>query len=134
MKPLPDNGALDAEKSYYNYRLSCARMVVENLFGRLKGRLCCLSKQNECSVESMSSVVATCCVLHNICEIHNENFDEQLTPLEDLQMQPGQQAIDSGPPSQDSNGIHAALIEYFRENPLYWSKFELAYFILHSLF
>ena len=118
MKPFPDNGALDAEKSHYNYRLSRARMVVENSFGRLKGRWRCLLKQNECSVESMSSVVATCCVLHNICEMHHDNFDEELIPLEDLKMQPTQQANDSGPPSQDSNGIREALIKYCRDNPL----------------
>ena len=46
MKPFPDNGNLPPEKSHFNYRLSRARMVVENAFSGLKGRCRCLLKQN----------------------------------------------------------------------------------------
>ena len=78
MKPFLDNGNLSADKSHFNYRLSRARMVVENAFVRLKGRWRCLLKQSEAGIERISSVVATCCVLHNMCEIFNEEFDSDL--------------------------------------------------------
>ena len=42
MKPFPDNGNLPIQNSHFNYRLSRARMVVENAFGCLKGRWSCL--------------------------------------------------------------------------------------------
>ena len=45
---------------------------------RLKGRWHCLLKQNEAGIERINSVVATCCVLHNMCEIFNEEFDSDL--------------------------------------------------------
>jgi len=44
VKPFTDNGTLSAGRFHYSYRLSCARMVVENAFGRLKGCWCCLLK------------------------------------------------------------------------------------------
>ncbi|XP_048590712.1 protein ANTAGONIST OF LIKE HETEROCHROMATIN PROTEIN 1-like [Nematostella vectensis] len=47
MKPFSDNGSLGPEKMHFNYRLSRARILVENAFGRLKGRWRCLLKQNE---------------------------------------------------------------------------------------
>ena len=48
-------------------RLSNARVVVEHAYGRLKGRWQCLLKRNNISV-------ATCCVLHNICESNGDAF------------------------------------------------------------
>ena len=78
MKPFPDYGNLTPSKLHYNYRLSRARMVVENAFGRLKGRWRCLLKENEANIGQMSAIVSTCCVLHNICEVHREAFDTTL--------------------------------------------------------
>ena len=57
MKPLPDNGQLHEERAHYNYRLSRARMVVENAFGRLKGRWRCLLKPNGASIQQMNAIV-----------------------------------------------------------------------------
>ncbi|XP_059374201.1 uncharacterized protein LOC132111046 [Carassius carassius] len=67
MKSFTNHHALTPQQRLYNYRLSSARMVVKNAFGRLKGRWRCLLKRNDAL---MSDVVAVSCVLHNICEMH----------------------------------------------------------------
>ena len=75
MKAFPDNGNLSRQQKTFNYRLSRARVVVEHAYGRLKGRWRCLLKRNDTSVHDLPKLVAACCVLHNICEIHQENFN-----------------------------------------------------------
>ena len=45
MKPYIDNGHLSRDQRRFNYRLSRARVVVEDVYGRLKGRWRCLSKR-----------------------------------------------------------------------------------------
>uniref|UniRef100_A0A668AUA2 DDE Tnp4 domain-containing protein n=1 Tax=Myripristis murdjan TaxID=586833 RepID=A0A668AUA2_9TELE len=77
MKPFMDNGCLTEEETNFNIRLSRARVVVENAFGRLKGRWRCLLKRNDCNLDTVKSVVITCCVLHNLCESHGEDFREE---------------------------------------------------------
>ena len=76
MKAFPDNGSLSREQKAFNYRLSKARVVVEHAYGRLKGRWRCLLKRNDVLVDDLPKLVAACCVLHNICEIRDESFDE----------------------------------------------------------
>ena len=61
----------------FNTQLSRARVVVECAFGRLKGRWRCLLKRNDVKLEFMSTLVTACCVLHNICKIHHDNFEQQ---------------------------------------------------------
>uniref|UniRef100_A0A8C6NRQ5 DDE Tnp4 domain-containing protein n=1 Tax=Nothobranchius furzeri TaxID=105023 RepID=A0A8C6NRQ5_NOTFU len=56
---------------------ACA--VVENAFGRLKGRWRCLLKRNDCVVSLVRSMILTCCALHNLCESHGENYDNVWT-------------------------------------------------------
>ena len=77
MKPFPDCGRLTQERNF-NYRLSKARVVVENAYGRLKGRRRVLTKRIDVRLEDVSDIDAACCVLHNICEAHGETFDEEL--------------------------------------------------------
>ena len=52
-------------------------MTVEHAYGRLKGRWRCLLKRLDVHVSDVPELVATCCVLHNVCEIHGEHFDEE---------------------------------------------------------
>ena len=69
MKPFSNTGSLTREQQNYNYRQSRAKMVVENAFGRLKGQWRCLLKcMDYYVIQYTIDVVATCTVLHNICE------------------------------------------------------------------
>lgn len=77
MKPYSGRGNLTAAQVRFNYRLSRARMTIENSFGRLKGRWRCLQKRLEVDVEFACTVIASCVVLHNICEISRETYDDR---------------------------------------------------------
>ncbi|XP_033998069.1 protein ANTAGONIST OF LIKE HETEROCHROMATIN PROTEIN 1-like [Trematomus bernacchii] len=59
MKTFPDNRQLTAEHVIYNKNICRARVVVENAFGRLKGRWRCLMKRNDCDVKLVKSMVLT---------------------------------------------------------------------------
>lgn len=75
LKPFTDTGRLTAEQQVYNFKVCRARVVVENAFGRLKGRWRCLMKRNDCAVNLVKSMVLTCCALHNLCESHGEAYE-----------------------------------------------------------
>ena len=76
MKPYPATGTLNQKQRHFNYQLSCARIVVECAFGRLKGRWRCLMKRNDTDIMFMPTLVNVCCVLHNLCEVHGDGFDD----------------------------------------------------------
>lgn len=79
MKPYPDMGHNTAGQKAYNYRQSRARMVVENAFGRLKGRWRCLLKRLDFKLHNVSSIVAACVTLHNMCEIYGDTCRTEWT-------------------------------------------------------
>ena len=76
MKPYVQHSNLSNQNKAFNYRLSRARMVIENAFGRLKGRWRCLLKRNDITTEDIPTVITACCVLHNICEVHKDEFND----------------------------------------------------------
>jgi len=67
MKPYTDRGSLTWDESSFNIKHSTTRLVVENAFGRLKGRFRSISKRLDLN-ENSCNVIATCCVLHKYCE------------------------------------------------------------------
>ena len=77
MKPYIENEHTPADQKLYNYRQSRARMVVENAFGRLKGRWRCLLKWMDFKLENIPTIVATCVVLHNMCEMFGDSFCDE---------------------------------------------------------
>ena len=77
IKPFTDRGHLSYFKTKFNLFLRKSRVVVENPVGRLKGRFQCLSKRLSTSVEITVIIASGCCVLHNICEMRNQNFLEE---------------------------------------------------------
>ena len=72
MKPFMENPNTTPGQRNFNYRLSRARMVVENAFGRLKGRWRCLMKRIDSHTVNVPNIVASCVVLHNMCEIYGD--------------------------------------------------------------
>ena len=76
MKPYTATGPLTREQRRFNYQLSRARVVVECAFGRLKGRWRSLMKRNDTDVSFMPTLVSACCILHNLCEVHGDGFDD----------------------------------------------------------
>ena len=75
MKPYTGTGLSQVQRRF-NYQLSRARVVVECAFGKLKGRWQSILKRSDVRVDFMTTVV-TSCILHNLCEVHKDGFDEQ---------------------------------------------------------
>lgn len=76
MKPFPRPGPAGSPSQVYNYRLSSARRVVENAFGRLKARFRMLHKGLECDIDNVKIIIRAACVLHNICEQLRDHCDQ----------------------------------------------------------
>ena len=112
MKPFSDTGRLSGDQHTFNYRLSCARNVVENAYGRLKARWRCLLKRNDCHLHTVCEQVVTCCTLHNICETHGETFHDHWLQSDGVFPQPQQPSL-RAPTRAQAERVHHALISYF---------------------
>ncbi|XP_002975150.2 protein ANTAGONIST OF LIKE HETEROCHROMATIN PROTEIN 1 [Selaginella moellendorffii] len=62
----------------FNEKLSEVLKIARDAFGRLKGRWKFLQKRTEVKLQELPAVLGACSVLHNVCEHHNEGFDEEL--------------------------------------------------------
>ena len=71
-----DSSTLSPQQKHFNFRLSSARTVVEIAFGRLKARWRRLMKKNEMHTDHIPVVISACCILHNMCEIHGDGFND----------------------------------------------------------
>ncbi|XP_071737053.1 protein ANTAGONIST OF LIKE HETEROCHROMATIN PROTEIN 1-like [Rutidosis leptorrhynchoides] len=62
----------------FNEKIGEIQSVVKDSFARLKGRWSCLQKRTEVKLQDLPVVLGACCVLHNICEIRNEEIEPEL--------------------------------------------------------
>lgn len=75
LRPFPGRDLDTMVKKRYNYRLSRARRVVENAFGILTNRFRVLFTTIDANAEKATSIVKTCCVLHNmLCTVHDNVY------------------------------------------------------------
>ncbi len=82
-KPHPYTATTTPQEKHFNYCQSQARMVVENAFGRLKGRWRCLLKRMDGDLKSAPAIVAACVTLHNICERFGDSCRKEWVENED---------------------------------------------------
>ena len=97
MKPFSDTG-LTSRQRKFNYQLSRSRVVVENAFGRLKGRWRFLMKCNDNDIKYVPNIVTACCVLHNLCEMHGDLCDDDW-----VRVDPNLQTLETSSTSSTSN-------------------------------
>lgn len=64
--------SISEKEKLFNEKFTFAYNAIEIAFKRLKARWNCLSHGSICSIEVLPSVIAACCILHNICEMNNE--------------------------------------------------------------
>ena len=114
VKPFSLSSSLTSQQKLCNYRLSRARVVVEVAFGRLKGRWRRLSKQIDLHIDNVPRVIAACCVLHNLFEIHQDTFDSDW--LQDLDQPDSvpQGATQTSSGCTQGEEVREILMEYFR--------------------
>lgn len=62
----------------FNEKIGEIQKVAKDAFARLKGRWACLQKRTEVKLQDLPVVLGACCVLHNICEMRNEEMDPAL--------------------------------------------------------
>lgn len=61
-----------------NEKVGEVQKISKEAFMRLKGRWKCLQKRTEVKLQDLPVVLGACCVLHNICEMRNEEFSPDL--------------------------------------------------------
>ena len=116
IKPFSFSSSLTSEQKLFNYRISKGRVVVENAFGRLKARWRRLSKQIDMHIDNAPHIIAACCVLHNVCEVHKDNFDEDwLQELDtSTHVQPSCVSSNSSTNTSGGNEVREVLVDYFK--------------------
>ncbi|KZV36514.1 hypothetical protein F511_15685 [Dorcoceras hygrometricum] len=62
----------------FNEKIGEMLRVAKDSFARLKGRWGCLQRRTEVKLQDLPVVLGACCVLHNICELRNEELDPTL--------------------------------------------------------
>ncbi len=125
MKGFPETRGITQQQKRFNFLLSSARILIEMTFGQLKGRWRCLNKKNESHIDNMPLIVACCCVLHNFCIDHEDQFRRE--PLELPEAFERFEMMEPLPggvrPEQQENhvnidpkAIRQAILEYFHEH------------------
>jgi hypothetical protein len=76
MKCFAGDPHTETLEGWFNYNIIRTRRVVENAFGRLKARFHVLTATKLDNPVLMGRVIRICCALHNICQLHNDPFDD----------------------------------------------------------
>lgn len=79
LTPFRDNGHLTEVQTHYNYTHSSIRSTVERAFGLLKGRFTRLKYLDQNDTKLMVKTIVTGCILHNICILNNDDFQDMMT-------------------------------------------------------
>ena len=112
MKPYAENSSSPTIERVFNYSLSRARMTVEDTFGRWKDRFFRFLKRVDMRVTSLGNLTKTSYILHNLCEIQNNDFLPQWEQTKSSFQEPTVSG-DRGNERTDSEDVRSTLAEYF---------------------
>lgn len=87
LTPYRDNGHLSQQQVRYNISLSSKRQVIERAFALLKGRFRRLKYINMKYIEEICKTIVAACVLHNICIMEHDGFEDILNNEDNNQVQ-----------------------------------------------
>ena len=106
---------LTAEQERYNYGVIRTKRVVEQAFGRLKGRFRVLIKNNQRDPKFAGHVALVCCALHNVCERWGCPYEETWTINHNLYNRYHPTGNDHANAACDPAGeaVRAVLVNYF---------------------
>ncbi|RVE65117.1 hypothetical protein OJAV_G00132490 [Oryzias javanicus] len=118
---------LTAEQESFNAYVRSARTTVDTAFGKLKSRWRVLLRKCDFHYTFIPHVIATCCALHNFCEVEEEGFSpawtEEAAVMERRMLQPDVFPCGESECS-DGQRVRLTLTEYLRINfPLHKSEF-----------
>ena len=92
-----------------------AQIVTEIAYSHLKARWCRLLKRNDMNIDNIPHVITAACVIHNICKVYHEQFNDAWLQTEGEYDQPD--AVTSTDiPTGLPQDIRNALIQYFQNN------------------
>ena len=74
--PYRDNGHLNRQQKKFNKAFSSTRQCVERANAHLKGRFRRLQKVYYCDVKDICKLVMSCCILHNLCIICDDDIED----------------------------------------------------------
>ncbi|XP_060786282.1 putative nuclease HARBI1 [Neoarius graeffei] len=119
MKGYTHSPRLTAEQESFNVYLSSARTTVEIAFGRLKSRWRVLMKRSDFHFTFTPHVIATCCALHNFCELQKETVNpvwiDEADRLGHQLPQPIARAHNA-PEDSSAQAVRHALTDYMAAN------------------
>lgn len=134
MKPFPQTDLDSRTKIIYSYRLSRARLIVENAFGILNNFVCCT--RNLCFAYSLDEFIAQFISPDRVC--YTENFEDDvimsgLTTREST-LEPQQRTTQNRAP-KTANQIRFELMSYFvSEGKVPWQDSFILLYKKHPVF
>ena len=117
MKGSRDNGNLTPEEKLFNHMLGKARMVIENTYGRLKGRWRCLLKRNDNNIDFVTTISSQHVAFCIICVKFTNSILIRIGRIK-TEKEPVGLVIDEGHQAEggDARNIRDALMRYFVNN------------------
>ncbi|XP_065189551.1 uncharacterized protein LOC135820166 [Sycon ciliatum] len=106
------------QQQSFNYRLIRTRRVVEQAFGRLKGRFRILVHSSIRNPRFAADVAVVACSLHNLCERWSCPFEQQWTidPAQYAAHHPGQDEHANAEREAGGDGVRNAIAAYTHAN------------------
>ena len=105
-----ERGKNSSKRFFFGQRLSSRRTVVECAFRQLKTRFGCLRREMDINLKELPAAIHSCFILHNLCEIRQEQLPKTTMLNFNLKQTQGMRSIIS---KLVVKGSEISLFKYF---------------------